>query len=220
MNEAEVKRALSMLADKYESYLRSGQEERAAEFGDICDVLAAGIAEILPERDHTRYTDCYSGCGGEDCPCCEIHVGHVNELYEPPVNAAYDMARDYSWDEYCPEDCERCGDLECRNRYVEQEQEDYDAATSYCAQSTRDDKEHEWALYRSIGWACKYCGVAMPNPRRLNLLHMRCRADTSGWTTRLRQARLNGRDWCADALYAGRSGTLLLTKSLVSELTR
>jgi hypothetical protein len=23
-----------------------------------------------------RYSDCYPGCGGEDCPCCEIHAQH------------------------------------------------------------------------------------------------------------------------------------------------
>lgn len=34
-----------------------------------------------------RYSDCYPGCGGEDCPCCEIHVDHQAETrhnsYEP-----------------------------------------------------------------------------------------------------------------------------------------
>lgn len=24
-----------------------------------------------------RYSDCYPGCGGEDCPCCEIHHDHM-----------------------------------------------------------------------------------------------------------------------------------------------
>ena len=24
-----------------------------------------------------RYSDCYPGCGGEDCPCCEIHIDHL-----------------------------------------------------------------------------------------------------------------------------------------------
>lgn len=26
-----------------------------------------------------RYSDCYPGCGGEDCPCCEIHIDHMAE---------------------------------------------------------------------------------------------------------------------------------------------
>ena len=26
-----------------------------------------------------RYSDCYPGCGGEDCPCCEIFVDHQAE---------------------------------------------------------------------------------------------------------------------------------------------
>jgi hypothetical protein len=26
-----------------------------------------------------RYSDCYQGCGGEDCPCCEIHLEHMQD---------------------------------------------------------------------------------------------------------------------------------------------
>lgn len=26
----------------------------------------------------SRYSDCYPGCGGEDCPCCEIHIDHMS----------------------------------------------------------------------------------------------------------------------------------------------
>ena len=29
------------------------------------------------EGDKMRYSDCYPGCGGEDCPCCEIHIDHL-----------------------------------------------------------------------------------------------------------------------------------------------
>jgi hypothetical protein len=36
----------------------------------------------------TRYSDCYKGCGGEDCACCEIHVDHQND-------GCYDAADDY-----------------------------------------------------------------------------------------------------------------------------
>lgn len=35
----------------------------------------------------SRYSDCYPGCGGEDCPCCEIHIDHMNnygrDQFEP-----------------------------------------------------------------------------------------------------------------------------------------
>lgn len=30
-----------------------------------------------------RYSDCYKDCGGEDCACCEIHVGHVYDSTHP-----------------------------------------------------------------------------------------------------------------------------------------
>ena len=30
-----------------------------------------------------RYSDCYPGCGGEDCPCCEIFVDHQYEMQHP-----------------------------------------------------------------------------------------------------------------------------------------
>lgn len=30
-----------------------------------------------------RYSDCYPGCGGEDCACCEIHADHQYEMRHP-----------------------------------------------------------------------------------------------------------------------------------------
>ena len=30
-----------------------------------------------------RYSDCYHGCGGEDCPCCEIYADHQYEMQHP-----------------------------------------------------------------------------------------------------------------------------------------
>ena len=41
-----------------------------------------------------RYSDCYEGCGGEDCPCCEIHVDHVNnygrDQFYPRARSLFD----------------------------------------------------------------------------------------------------------------------------------
>lgn len=31
-----------------------------------------------------KYDDCYDGCGGEDCLCCEIFQSHQYELTAPP----------------------------------------------------------------------------------------------------------------------------------------
>ena len=30
-----------------------------------------------------RYTDCYPGCGGEDCVCCGVHSDHINDGLYP-----------------------------------------------------------------------------------------------------------------------------------------
>lgn len=30
-----------------------------------------------------RFDDCYPGCGGEDCICCEIFASHQTEIYYP-----------------------------------------------------------------------------------------------------------------------------------------
>lgn len=43
-----------------------------------------------------KYDDCYPGCGGEDCVCCEIYADH-NQGIEYPV--AEDFEEGYELDE-------------------------------------------------------------------------------------------------------------------------
>lgn len=46
-----------------------------------------------------KYSDCYPGCGGEDCPCCEIHVDHQHDNDFDPYYDDVDDMRDYDYDE-------------------------------------------------------------------------------------------------------------------------
>ena len=43
-----------------------------------------------------RYADCYPGCGGEDCPCCEIFVDHQAE------DVSYPRARSLFEEDFDP----------------------------------------------------------------------------------------------------------------------
>ena len=44
-----------------------------------------------------KYPDCYPGCGGEDCPCCEIAADHVAAARS--IEDDFDPFADWSWDE-------------------------------------------------------------------------------------------------------------------------
>lgn len=41
-----------------------------------------------------RYSDCISGCGGEDCVCCEIYVDHNSHSIPEEFDAYYDEVDD------------------------------------------------------------------------------------------------------------------------------
>lgn len=61
-----------------------------------------------------RYSDCYPGCGGEDCPCCEIHINHVNnyghDQFYPHPRPAYPCDGP---EMQCPFDAK--GGMDCQN---------------------------------------------------------------------------------------------------------
>ena len=65
-----------------------------------------------------KYSDCYPGCGGEDCPCCEIHLDHQREAQYNEENCIHGFYTeptpcDYGrcpWDAQSPEACRvHCG---------------------------------------------------------------------------------------------------------------
>lgn len=130
MNEQLIKKALSMLGTRYEAAQRRGDIDTASAYSSACDILRYAIegnedclkefdyVDVDVEPDHTRYSDCYEGCGGEDCACCEIHIDHRSESYSTPAWMDDDYGYDYiepdeEEEEECDDDCKTCTDKDC-----------------------------------------------------------------------------------------------------------
>lgn len=65
-----------------------------------------------------KYSDCYTGCGGEDCACCEIHHDHLTDDRYPLDSDNWPEHRPNYMpdDDDCCEDCDECPYDECECR--------------------------------------------------------------------------------------------------------